>query len=229
MRIKRLFIWTIAVSLFFGLAYLFGYSKLLVVKQIEIKGVSDLTSISSVINKKALHLKEGEQLARVDIKGSEREFRNLGWISSVKVRRNWLNRTVAIDINPRIPLAQVSGPDMAANSFIDKTGTIFAPPIGPQDLPSISLANPSLSSVASVFISEIPNDLLKIMKGLRIDSSGSAKMEISVGKKGLTINWGNSHQIALKIAIYNRLIALPENQNISKIDLENPANPVVKQ
>jgi hypothetical protein len=67
------------------------------------------------------------------------------------------------------------------------------------------------------------------MKGLRIDSSGSAEMEISVGKKGLTINWGNAHQIALKIAIYNRLIALPENQNISKIDLENPANPVVKQ
>ena len=52
-------------------------------------------------------------------------------------------------------------------------------------------------------------------------------METSDGNGALQIIWGESKEIALKVAIYNRLLALPENSKISGMDLENPANPVV--
>ena len=227
MRFKKVLTWTLSVCVLMGLAYLLGYSKLLVVKAINIQGLSQTSEISSVLSKGELHLKVGGQLARVDVKGSERELKNLNWIKSAKVGRNWINGEVLISLTPRTPIAQLIGPDFATNSYIDKSGKIFNPPINPGQLPGISLADKSQAENAALFVSQFPAELLAKMKNLEINSKGGANMETSDGNGALQIIWGESKEIALKVAIYNRLLALPENSKISGMDLENPANPVV--
>ena len=228
MRIKRVLSWLIPIVLLSLLTYIFGYSNLLQVKKIEITGVENQSWLTKVVSEPKLHFQVGSQLARVNVRGAQKELSNLGWIEKVKVSRDWLKGVVKVEVLARAPVAQVISKDLNTDSYIDGTGTIFTPPIQSSGLPLMTIAGESQAPLAAAFITQFPKDLLGKMQTLLINQNGDAIMTLARGSKSLLINWGSSQDLNEKIKVYQALSALPENKVMQSLDVSNPANPLVK-
>ena len=93
---------TTTLIIFGAGSYLFGWSSLLTVKQIEITGAPTLTSEKEIA--KSLNLSKGDKLARVDPRALSNRLQISDWVESADISRNWFNGKVSIKIQPRIPV-----------------------------------------------------------------------------------------------------------------------------
>ena len=86
-----------------------------------------------------------------------------------------------------------------------------------------------LASVATL-LSQLPpksSELVVNLKSISVSSSGLIQMETSIRAQSLQINWGLARDIALKVRVLNALLKLPENKDISRVDLSQPELPLV--
>jgi len=215
-----------------GLAsYTLGWSHLLAVKRIVVTAGQEEQLVTSLIIPNELSL--GQPLARIDVAKISRSLSGLSWVSHQAISRNWLNGRVGITVSARTPVASFSAAD-GTTHYLDSHGVDFQLPVAPPAAPAIpviTFANPGEESrqMAARLVPQLPQDLLVAMSSLKITASGNAVMVTSLpGFKKLTVAWGDSSLVSLKVNILRHLLALPENAKISYVDVSDTTAPLVK-
>lgn len=212
---RNLFI-ALALLLIAGLGYLLGWSNLITAKSVVIKG-APTAGLEKQISEIA-KVKVGAPLARIEPQIIKSQVEKLDWIDSVSVNRNWFSGEVTVSIKQRVAIASVDG------KYVDKTGFIFqAASLPSKALPQIIAPDTSTRQGAIDLFLSFPDSFASNVSLLTATGN---EFLITQGRYG--INWGRAAQNELKIKVFERLIALPENAKINYLDLSNPKSPIVR-
>jgi cell division protein FtsQ len=104
-RFNRLGIGFFVASILGGLIYVLGWSSLITIQSVEIKGTNQGNLISAQLLEGRSNLVLGEPLARINPKHEENLITDLEWIKAAEVSRNWWSREVEVSVTPKIPIA----------------------------------------------------------------------------------------------------------------------------
>ncbi len=125
--VRRTLILLVTLTLLIGSTYLFGWSNIFPVKKITY-----LESENKIVNQLKLEIAKspsvisiGQPLARVDKRAITSRLRNLVWVESVKISRNFISGEVKIDVEPRDAIAILDQPSITQVGFLDKNLEIF--------------------------------------------------------------------------------------------------------
>jgi len=222
----------IVLSLFLSalLAYLLGWSPLFSIKSIEISAAGYEKIITALVVPDQVHV--GLPLARVSLGRISRDLLHQSWVREITIKRHWLARDLTIAVIPRIPIAQFREQD-GSTKYFDKTGVSFSLPSKtkvPSELPTVTFNSSTqiIRTTAAQFLASTPPMLIVGMTALRVDSRGKITLTTRVrSHPSLIITWGSGEDSGLKAQVIERLLALPENKNILRIDVSDPASPIV--
>lgn len=220
MRHKREFILGFALLLIATLAFLFGWTNIFTVKEVSVTG-----SPNSQITKQVLEIadiKTGEKLARIEPRAisSNLALAGIDWIESVKISRNWISRAVTINLAARDPIAY------SGSRYVDASGVLFTSPVKVEKkLAEIKAKDDSARAAAVDFYLSLPAEIRD--KASSITASSAKNFQIVMDSE-LRINWGDAANNAVKVKIYQALLALPENKKIKQMDVSDPTKPTVK-
>jgi cell division septal protein FtsQ len=217
---------TTTLIIFGAGSYLFGWSSLLTVKQIEITGAPTLTSEKEIA--KSLNLSKGDKLARVDSRALSNRLQISDWVESADISRNWFNGKVAIKIQPRIPVALYTEPGKPQVALDASGATFILPGELPSGLPSVNATSVASGLIAIKVFTEMPKDFSEGIDHLTATSTTNLTIDGKFGGHKLQIIWGDGQETSLKITVIKALIQLPENKSIRLIDVTAPHAPIVK-
>ena len=221
------------------LAYLLGWSHLLSLKAIEISGSSQSEVITQQIETGKPGVKIGQPLARLDVHAIERVISNNPWIAKSQVGRSWIHGKLTIHIVEKVPVASYQLAN-GTTGYFDADGNDFTSPLTYSNVPTIALQTTSTSAKQSIaeLLAVLPASYLDRAKTFAVKSDGqitmtlSQDMAVTTGKKAsvrtITIMWGNSADIALKIQVFEKLVAMKENAQSILFDLSDPLAPITK-
>lgn len=211
----------IAIVTFAALTYLFAWSPVFSVKTISTVGAPREVSAQSIIEKTEIEI--GEKLSRIEPRSIERSLRELSWIQSASVNRNWLKGIVTISLTPRIPVGIYQG------QAIDKTGALFQlPGAAPKGLPVVTASSPALGLEAIALFTNLPFEIRESTISVSARNENAISSWQQLGERKLKITWGSSRDIDLKVTVMQALLELPENKAIKRVDLSAPHAPIVK-
>ena len=209
-----------------ALAYLLGWSSIFSVKKVEITGAPTAAVLANIEMKSQIEV--GQQLARVNPQSAARKIEKLSWVKDVAISRNWLSGAVAIEINPRQPLAFFNS-DQVPGQTIDEEGQLFSlPGYSNPDLALISAKSPDSALKANELFTALPENFRKNITSMLATSSNTFTLNSTLEGRDIRIRWGDSQDMALKISVINSLLKLPENKKIKLIDVVAPYAPIVK-
>ena len=217
-------------------SYFLGWSDYLTVKNIETTGTASQSIINQEIAKNNLTLEIDMKLARVDLRAIERVCSDLEWLDSANVKRNWLNRSISIEVVEKIAVAKAISSSNEIVNF-DNQGKIFAPTSAIQLAQSLKLPlvtsksnDQNQLSAAAKFLQDLPDESLPLIDdliGISIADSGFIIMQTKVANREIVVNWGEPAEIPQKSRVLQALIDLPENKKAKRFDLSLPDSPVV--
>jgi cell division septal protein FtsQ len=211
----------VLVLLFASLTYLFAFSPVFQVKKISVLGTPKGVSQSLILETAQIAI--GDKLARIEPRTVSTRLSTLNWISAIKLERNWFRGAIELKITPRIPVGIYRG------RALDKSGTLFDLPSGkPSDLPEVRASNPQLGLLAIELFKELPGDLRNSLVSMNANHESSIASVHQRGSREIKIQWGSSEDMALKVKVYRALLELPENKEITMVDLSAPHAPIVK-
>ena len=211
----------VAILLFASLTYLFAFSPVFQVKTINVSGNPQGVSRTLILDKAQISV--GDKLARIEPRTVSTRLSDLNWISAIKLERNWFRGEIQLTITPRVAVGIYRG------RALDKGGTLFDLPTGtPSDLPEVRAANPQLGLLAIELFKELPGDLRNSLLSMNANHESSIASVHQRGAREIRIQWGSSEDMALKVKVYRALLKLPENIDISMVDLSAPHAPIVK-
>jgi cell division protein FtsQ len=214
-----------ALALTLALAYLLGWSQIFTVKTIQVVGSPNTISEGDIL--KLSQVKIGQQLARINTRATEKRVSEITWVQEAQISRNWINGEVVLEVTVRQPIAYFNT-DQIKGQTIDSNGEPFIlPGFSGSDLPIISSASPEGALAASDLFTRFPNDFRGSITSMAAKTSSSFVLNTRHNGRDLTIRWGDSSEINLKIAVIKRLLTEPENKKISFIDLLAPYAPIV--
>lgn len=227
-RTRKLFSLPIAITALIValLAYLLGWSSIFYVKSVEISG-APTAAVQVEIEKKS-QIAVGQQLARVNPQSVARRIEKLSWVKEVVISRDWINGAVAIEINPRIPLAFFNS-DQVPGQTIDQDGRLFSlPGYSNPDLALISAKSPESALKANELFTQLPESFRSQITSMMATSSNTFTLNTIIEGRGIRIRWGDGQDTALKISVINKLLGMPENKGIKVIDVVAPYAPIVQ-
>jgi cell division protein FtsQ len=211
---KRKFIALSAILALAGASYILGYSTLFTVSSIEVIGSSKPINTGIV---------KGQKLARVEPRAVATKLEALDWVESADISRNWINGKVVVELNSRTPIATYK------NQVIDSTGASFVPQNKQSsDLIEIQAGTIEDARKAVNFLTELPKELNSTLTVVKVESTGALILITQNKGKRVELRWGTNSENALKLKVYNALIALPENAKIKRVDVSAPHAPIVK-
>ena len=196
-----------------GATYALGYSTLFTVSSVEIIG-SRLNINPGVI--------KGEKLARIQPKVIATKFENMTWVKKAEVSRDWISGKVTVRILERTPVALYNGKafDVEGKSFQLQNGKT-------SDLIQIQAIDATSALKAVDLLNSLDSQLTQTLKSIKVQNSGSLELQLAQGDRILEVKWGLNSENELKTRVYQRILALPENKKITKIDLSAPHAPIV--
>lgn len=211
----------ISIVVFALLTYLFAWSSIFTVKRIDVSGVPQEVSSSTIISKSKIVI--GEKLARIEPRSIEKKLGEISWLSSVSVDRHWAHSSVEITVVPRIAVGLFQG------RAIDSSGTLFdLPGKAPAGLPTVSASSPELGLQAIALFTALPVDLRSSLVSISAaNESAISSLQMENGRS-VKVMWGAAKEIELKVSVYRALLALTENKNVKRVDLSAPHAPIVK-
>ena len=237
-RFNRIRIVFLVTSILGGLIYVLGWSSLLTIQAVEIKGTNQGNLISAQLLAGRSNLVLGEPLARINPKHEENLITDLEWVKQTEVSRNWWTREVQVLVTPKIPIAifKISGAASSNPRYLASDGTDFSSPQNFSNLATISLINNGQNLVGqrriiAGFVASLPADLIPGLENLEITKKGEVIMATKLRKPALRINWGSSNsseEILIKSNVLKDLLDLPENKKITYVDLTVANAPIVK-
>ena len=213
------------VILIASAVYLLGWSSFFTVKEITVVGAP--TTVAARIIEQTSQITKGERLARLEPPAVRSLLENISWLDHSTLNSNWFRGSVLIQVWPRRPIATYQG------QFVDRAGVVFdLPNINVGDLPLISASDSSSLQFAVSLLTQLPATLRSQLVELKTRGSNSATLTLNDFSRGsasvLQVIWGDRSEMALKVKVYQALIALPENAKISRIDLSAPHAVIVK-
>jgi len=229
----------LGIAVLAGFVYIIGWSSLVTIQSIDIQGTNQKSLITAQLIAGESNLVLNEPLARINPKHEENLIKDLPWVKSVKLSRNWWTRHVTISVTPRIPIAIFSIASAAATAeprYLASDGSEFTSPQKFTNLATISLIGRDGQArvqrrIVARFVSNLPADLIAGLKNLEITSKGEVIMATDLRKPTLRINWGSgnsSEEIVVKSNVLKGLLNLPENKKITYADLTVASAPIVK-
>jgi cell division septal protein FtsQ len=237
-RFNRIRIAFFVTSILGGLIYVLGWSSLLTIQAVEIKGTNQGNLISAQLLAGRSNLVLGEPLARINPKHEENLIADLEWVKQAEVSRNWWTREVQVLVTPKIPIAifKIAGAASTNPRYLASDGTDFQSPQNFTNLATISLINNGQNLVGqrriiASFVASLPADLIPGLENLEITKKGEVIMATELRKPALRINWGSSNsseEIVIKSNVLRDLLDLPENKKITYVDLTVANAPIVK-
>ena len=211
---KRRLVIALTLIVFALAAYALGWSNLLTVSSVEIKGTG--TYLSTTI-------KPGERLARIEPRAVAKEYEKLDWVQRAEVSRNWINGKITITITERLPIAIFN------NRAIDKDGVSFAiTNQSTKGLPRIQAPSIDSAITAAAFFSALPQEIASSVQLVKVGNGEMYTLQMQATGHVIEVVWGSSQDNALKSTVYKALIARAENSKILQIDLSAPHAPIVK-
>jgi cell division septal protein FtsQ len=129
-RFNRIRIAFFVTSILGGLIYVLGWSSLLTIQAVEIKGTNQVNLISAQLLAGRSNLVLGEPLARINPKHEENLIADLEWVKQAEVSRNWWTREVQVLVTPKIPIAifKIAGAASTNPRYLASDGTDFQSP-----------------------------------------------------------------------------------------------------
>ena len=234
-RVKRTFFGISTILLIVSTSYLLGWSDYLTVRNIEITGTSSQSIISRELAKNNLTLEVDMKLARVDVRAIERVSGDLEWLDTADVKRNWLDRSISIEVVEKIAVAKARDANSQIVNF-DNQGKLFSPTSAIQLAQSLKVPLVTSNSndqnqllAAAKFLQDLPEESLPLIDaliGISITDSGFIFMQTKVVNREVVINWGTPSEIPQKSKVLQALIDLPENKKAKRFDLSLPDSPV---
>ncbi len=213
MRERRLIL-GLSIVLFFGAAYVLGWSTLFTVSAVQITG-TDKPMTSEVII--------GQKLARVQPRVVSAQFERVAWIERADVSRNWLTGKVTISLTERRPIA------IYKDQAIDAFGVNFALTNQRiEELPQIQAGTIEAAIAGARFFAGLPADIGKNVSSVKVRGGDIYLLEMQIDGKSLQVTWGQDVEMALKVRVYKALLAQPENTKIRRMDVSAPNAPIVK-
>jgi cell division protein FtsQ len=211
---KRFTFIALPILLLAGSAYLLGYSTVFTVSNVEIIG------IKSAINP---GISKGEKLARIQPRVIATKFENFAWVKNAEVSRNWLNGKVTIRIIERTPIAIYNGKafDIEGKTF-DLQGS------GTSELVQIQASDTKSALEAVDLLTVLDSQIKQSLRTVTVQKTGSLDLLLAQDSGTLEIKWGLNSENELKTRVYEEIIALPENNRVTRIDLSAPHAPIVK-
>lgn len=225
---KKLLSFPLAISLLagIGLTYLLGWSSLFNVENLVITGAPN--EAVRVQIEKTSDIEIGEKLARVNPSSSERRIGKISWIREVSVSRNWISGQVTVAISPREPLAFFNA-DQVPGQTIDQDGALFVlPEYSNDELALISAKSPQSALKANELFINLPDEFRSSVSSMVATSDNTFTLTKEVKNRSIRIRWGDSSEMTLKISVIEKLLNLPENKEITVIDVVAPHAPIVK-
>ncbi len=211
---KRRLVIALTLIVFALAAYALGWSNLLTVSSVEIKGTG--TYLSTTI-------KPGERLARIEPRAVAKEYEKLDWVQRAEVSRNWINGKITITITERLPIAIFN------NRAIDKDGVSFAiTNQSTKGLPRIQAPSIDSAITAAAFFSALPQEIASSVQLVKVGNGEMYTLQMQATGHVIEVVWGSSQDNALKSTVYKALIARAENSKIHQLDLSAPHAPIVK-
>ena len=237
-RFNRLGIGFFVSSILGGLIYVLGWSSLITIQSVEIKGTNQGNLISAQLLAGRSNLVLGQPLARINLKHEENLITDLEWVKEAQVSRNWWTREVQVLVTPKIPIAifKIAGAASTNPRYLASDGTDFSSPQNFTNLATISLISNGQNLVGqrriiASFVASLPADLIPGLENLEITKKGEVIMATELRKPALRINWGSSNsseEIVIKSNVLKDLLDLPENKKITYVDLTVANAPIVK-
>ena len=211
---KRFTFIALPILLLAGSAYILGYSTVFTVSNVEIIG------IKSAINAGVF---EDKKLARIQPRVIATKFENLAWVKNAEVSRNWLNGKVTIRIIERTPIAIYNGKafDIEGKTF-DLQGS------GTSELVQIQASDTKSALEAVDLLTVLDSQIKQSLRTVTVQKTGSLDLLLAQDSGTLEIKWGLNSENELKTRVYEEIIALPENNRVTRIDLSAPHAPIVK-
>ena len=221
-KVNRFSFSVVAAVLFFAaLTYLLAWSSVFTVSSLQISGAPTATSSKTI--EKAIDLRAGDKLARVEPRAISRRISEIDWVEKVEISRNWFNGVVQVAVTPRTPTAYYN------NKVLDASGRVFTlPGFSGAQLPRVTAANTSLGLVAIDLFQNLPESMKSDVLSLAAYNESNFSLKIDRNQRQLQILWGANDQNELKLQVIDALLALPENKNIRRIDVSAPHAPIVK-
>ena len=215
----------LSILLFSVATYLFAWSPLFEVSHINITGLPSY--IEESVIQDLLEIKTGDKLARIEPRSINHRLEDLTWIKKASLSRNWTNGEVSISIVPRVPVG------IYGDRAIDASGTLFDFPVNfpaseSAALPRVSASTPELGLRAITLFKVLPQDVRDNLIAMSAPNESSISTRQIAGDHELFIQWGSLSQVALKVNVYQALLALPENKDVRRIDLSAPHAPIAK-
>jgi cell division septal protein FtsQ len=216
----------ILTAIVVALAYILGWSQFLVVKDIQVLGSPNTISEANIV--RLSEIIPGGQLARINIRSTEEKIGEINWVKDVQISRNWINGKVVLTVSVRKPIAYLNA-DQRSGQTIDSEGELFIlPGFSSSELPQISAISPAGALAANDLFTTFPIDFRASITSMVATSSTTFIVNSRLRGRDIKIRWGDSSDMNLKIAVIERLLALPENKKITTIDLLAPHAPIVR-
>ena len=240
---RRSAITLVSIVVLVGTSYLFGWSNIFPVKKI-----SYLDNENKIVNQLKLEIAKapsvisiGEPLARVDKRAITSRLRNLVWVDSVDISRNFLTGEVRIDVKPRDAIAVLDSANSSQIGFLDSNLELFyfdsdqvndAEAAGQVDwssLPKLTLgiASPELRSGVALILRELANFKGTVLE-ITATNADQYRSKVVIAGRELDVYWGDVKEFPLKLEVLSQLMELKENRRAKFFDLSTPLSPIVR-
>jgi hypothetical protein len=166
-------------------------------------------------------------------------MRNLVWVESVNISRNFISGEVKIDVEPRDAIAILDQNSNNQIGFLDQNLEIFylaadqvadAQEAGQVDwsgLPRVKITTQNdLKADVALLLEELERADARV-RYLSATNREKFRSQVEIAGRELDVFWGSVNEFPLKYEVLLRLMALKENRKANFFDLSTPLSPVV--
>jgi cell division protein FtsQ len=209
----------LGVLLLGGAVWLAYFSPLLVVRSVAVTGHKQLRSEQVVA---AAQVPLGTPLARQDVEAIAQRATRLPAVRAASVTRTWPD-TITVTVTERRPLLAVRQPGGFA--VVDAEGVAFARsdslPNGVQ-LVEVNPTDRPLLHQVGIVATALSGGLGQQVSTIAATNPDRISVKL---ESGVTVNWGNAADSALKAEI---VVALLQTRRAASLDVSSPHNPAMR-
>ena len=211
----------LAILILGSSTYVLGWSSLLTVKEVIVTGAPNPSEAYAIQHN--FHV--GDKMARLETQRITALLKKYTWLDHSTITRNWFKGYVTVRVWTRTPVAQFQ------SHFVDQNGIMFdLPNVDTTHLPTISGSDAASAKFATNLLFSLTPTLRAQVSDVTVRGGDWAILtitDLSLNRK-ISVVWGDLSETALKVKVYQALIALPENVNIKYVDVSAPHAPIVK-
>jgi cell division protein FtsQ len=199
-----------------GTVWLFYFSGVLAVKDVEVEGTRTLAAAEV---REVAAVPSGLPLARVDLDAIRARVEALAVVSDAQVTRTWPDR-VLIDVDERVPIAVIEIGGRIRG--MDEDGVVFrdyarAPAGLPQVRTSTDTRSDALQEAARV-VGALPVEVSRLVDHVAVQTVDQISLVL---RDGRTVVWGSADESGLKA----KVLAVLLRQRAQTYDVSVPGQP----